>query len=199
MINLLSGILASSVHVVSGPDHLAAITPLAIDSQKKSWLIGLMWGIGHTSGVIIIGLLFLFFRNLIPVEKISLYSEQIVGIVLIIIGILAIVRVNKISKKQNNSSNKKNVTTAIAVGVIHGLAGVSHLIGIIPSLSLPTKFEAALYLSGFAIGTILAMVVYSTLLGIWAKTYAEKNKDRMLKILKLTGGFLAIAVGLFWL
>jgi len=32
---LLAGILASLLHVISGPDHLAAISPLVIASKKK--------------------------------------------------------------------------------------------------------------------------------------------------------------------
>ena len=67
MLTLLTGFIASVAHVVTGPDHLAAVTPLAIDSRKKSWTIGLSWGIGHTVGMILIGLLFILFKEFLPV------------------------------------------------------------------------------------------------------------------------------------
>ena len=84
LIYFLTGLAASSLHVISGPDHLAAVTPLAIENRKKSWLVGFSWGLGHTLGVFIIGILFILFKDFIPVEALSTYSEQIVGILLIL-------------------------------------------------------------------------------------------------------------------
>jgi len=43
-IPILAGLIMSMIHVISGPDHLAAVTPLSIDSKKKSWSIGFSWG-----------------------------------------------------------------------------------------------------------------------------------------------------------
>ena len=92
MLVFLSGIIASMAHVVTGPDHLAAVTPLAISSKKKSWAIGLSWGLGHVTGMLMIGAVFLLFRDLLPVEAISSHSEVIIGILLVIIGLWAILR-----------------------------------------------------------------------------------------------------------
>ena len=58
-IPILSGLIMSMIHVISGPDHLAAVTPLTIDSKKKSWSIGFSWGIGHTIGMLLIGVIFI--------------------------------------------------------------------------------------------------------------------------------------------
>ena len=44
---IIAGIIASMLHVISGPDHLAAVMPFAIESKKKAWKIGLFWGFGH--------------------------------------------------------------------------------------------------------------------------------------------------------
>lgn len=83
---LFAGMAAAALHVVSGPDHLAAVTPLAIETRRKVWKIGLFWGFGHLVGMLLIGLLFMTFREFIPIEKISGHSEQLVGVVLIAIG-----------------------------------------------------------------------------------------------------------------
>ncbi len=92
MITFLTGFVASVAHVVTGPDHLAAVTPLAIDSRKKSWMIGLAWGLGHTIGMLLIGALFVLFRELLPIDLIAKYSETVIGLLLIGIGSWAIVR-----------------------------------------------------------------------------------------------------------
>jgi ABC-type nickel/cobalt efflux system permease component RcnA len=92
MLTFLTGFVASVAHVATGPDHLAAVTPLAIDSRKKSWMIGLSWGIGHTLGMLLIGLLFILFKELLPIEAISKHSDTVIGFLLITIGSWAIFR-----------------------------------------------------------------------------------------------------------
>ena len=92
MLTFLTGFIASVAHVATGPDHLAAVTPLAIDSRKKSWMIGFSWGFGHTVGMLMIGALFLVFREFLPVEAISRHSDTAIGFLLIGIGIWALIR-----------------------------------------------------------------------------------------------------------
>ena len=87
MFSLTAGLLASMLHVLTGPDHLAAATPFALESERKAWKIGLLWGIGHLVGMMAIGVLFIIFKEFIPIESISNYSEQLVGLVLISIGL----------------------------------------------------------------------------------------------------------------
>lgn len=93
MLTFLTGFVASIAHVVTGPDHLAAVTPLAIDSRKKSWLVGFSWGLGHTIGMLAIGLLFVLFKEFLPIEAISKYSETVIGLLLIGIGSWALLRI----------------------------------------------------------------------------------------------------------
>ena len=101
---LTAGLLASILHVITGPDHLAAVLPFAIETKRKAWKIGLSWGIGHLVGMITIGVLFVLFKEIIPVEKISEHSEQLVGVVLIGIGFWAFYKICK-TKKINIYSN----------------------------------------------------------------------------------------------
>lgn len=226
---LFTGILASAVHVISGPDHIAAITPLAIESQKKSWKIGFSWGIGHTVGMLIIGLIFLLFKDHINVDLISLYGEQIVGFLLIAIGAWAIAKIyighggkshkhihphshddvvhihphshNEVEthKHSHLKTEKQNIFYALGIGIIHGVAGVSHLIAILPTLAFPSKFDSVVYLSGFAFGTIAAMIMYSILCGYLGLTSNNSKKKNVFNLLRIFGGLLAIIVGIFWI
>ena len=54
-----AGFLAGFVHVLSGPDHLAAIAPYAVDGKSRAWRTGVRWGLGHAAGVLGVGLLVL--------------------------------------------------------------------------------------------------------------------------------------------
>ena len=171
----------SSVHVVSGPDHLAAVTPLAIENRKKAWHIGFFWGLGHVLGMLGIGGVYLAFREIINVEKISGYSEYLVGIVLIGIGGWSIIKSvrhfhshhvhphyhAKPSPQvhihrhehddefehyhQHQKTSRQNSITALLIGTLHGFAGISHFLLILPTLALPTMKDSIIYLSGFAI------------------------------------------------
>lgn len=201
--SLISGTTASMVHVVTGPDHLAAVTPLAIETRRRAWRVGMFWGVGHTVGVLLIGLLFLLFREVIPVEAISSHSEQLVGLMLIGIGVWALWKVFRQNQAHTHThvvqTQRSNVIIALSVGIFHGLAGVSHLLGILPTLALPTRFDAALYLVGFAIGTIAAMIAYAFLLGFFSHRF-DQNKQRLFsKMLRIGGGVLSILVGFLWI
>lgn len=224
--SLFAGIAASVLHVISGPDHLAAVTPLAIESKRKVWKIGLFWGFGHLTGMLIIGLLFLLFKEYIPIEKISEHSEQLVGIVLIVVGLWAFFHIffkNKEHKhshihkgkesyivegKQtigyvdhiNNSTKKvnKNMWSSFGIGILHGLAGVAHFILLLPVLGFENQLDSVLYIVGFAFGTVLAMTTYTFLLGK-ISNYSKVTNTSLYKTIRLSGGFFAIVIGVYWL
>ena len=90
-----AGLAAGLLHVFSGPDHLAAVAPLALSENSsrdarqvrvEGWLVGLQWGVGHTAGVLLIATPLLFLKEQLPLDAISVYSERIVGVSLIASG-----------------------------------------------------------------------------------------------------------------
>src|SRR5512136_1769586 len=83
----LMGLAAGLIHVLSGPDHLAAVAPLALNARERHWQPGLNWGMGHTAGVLLVGLLALLLREVLPIEALSSWGERLVGVVLIGIGV----------------------------------------------------------------------------------------------------------------
>ncbi len=103
---LFFGLIASVIHVLAGPDHLAAVGPLAVRAKFRPWLIGMSWGIGHVAGMLILGLIFFFFRELFPIEFISENSERIVGILLIVIGIWALAKIRGLRKPKHSHDHK---------------------------------------------------------------------------------------------
>jgi ABC-type nickel/cobalt efflux system permease component RcnA len=229
---LIFGLFAASLHVLSGPDHLAAIAPLALNTRFQTWLVGMAWGIGHLIGMLIIGTLFFYFKELIPVDFISEYSEKTVGILLIVIGFWALFRLLKLNAfsehshfhthddergnvflhKHNHPHKitrmhthphttiiKQTCWAALGIGIVHGLAGVSHILGLLPTLAFKSSFDSILYLVGFGAGTILAMVAFSVILGIIGNSDKIKNRKKILQAINATAGIAAIFVGVFWI
>lgn len=224
---LISGTLSSLLHVISGPDHLAAVTPLAIESKRKAWKIGLFWGVGHLAGMLLIGVLFLFFKNYIPVETISEHSEQLVAYVLIGVGAWALFRLFKDPKKHNhphvhteegvfihthNHSHsdetkehthktqvKQSLISAFGIGFLHGLAGVAHFLLLLPALGFESQLESVTYIIGFAIGTIIAMTVYALVLDKIVSVTKQQNNELFFKGIRFAGGLFAVIIGFYWL
>ena len=222
MIALVTGFIAGLGHVFSGPDHLAAVAPLAVEGRRHAWKAGLRWGLGHTSGVLVVGVLALLLRGILPVDLISSWSERFVGVVLIGIGVWGFrtafkrrihvhehahsgrehvhVHVHGTQTAHKPAEPKPHVHThtAFAVGTLHGLAGSSHFLGVLPALAFPTKAEAYSYLGAFGVGTICAMIAFSFAVGMMARGFAGKGV-RAYQGLMYACSVAAVAVGTYWL
>jgi hypothetical protein len=193
MIAALTGLAAGLLHVVSGPDHLAAVAPLAADGQRAQWRIGLQWGLGHTAGVLGIGLLLISFRELLPIDRLSNASERVVGLALLVVAMWAFARA-----RSTRPHIHAPIGASFAMGALHGLAGSSHLFGILPALAFPTQIGAMSYLAGFGAGAVLAMTMFAAIVGRLSARAARRgiNTHRGLLYACSLSAFL---IGSFWL
>jgi sulfite exporter TauE/SafE len=218
MIVALAGFVTGMIHVVSGPDHLAAIAPLAAKPTQRPWLSGLRWGMGHAAGVTLIGLASLLLRGVLPMDLISSWSERLVGVLLIGIGFWGLRNALRIHVHEHDHNGQRHVHlhthpvgdthnapqahthghAAFGIGTVHGLAGSSHFFGVLPALALPSKAQAVAYLCAFAVGTILAMAVFSTLIGAVANRWAAAS-GRAYRGLLCACSAGAFVIGGYWL
>merc|ERR1711937_776890 len=59
-----SGLFAGSLHSLAGPDHLAALAPLAMGrSSMAAGFLGGLWGFGHCVGQIVFGIVFVLLKS----------------------------------------------------------------------------------------------------------------------------------------
>ncbi len=209
---LYAGLLAGLVHALAGPDHLSAVAPLAIGQRRSRWQTGLLWGLGHSAGVGVIGLLALGLRGVLPIDGVSSWSERLVGAVLIAVGLwglrkASLARLPTLSEEtaeedaageERPKGRRPRRSAAFWIGGLHGLAGSSHILGLFPALALPSRAASFAYVGGFGIGTVAAMVGFSTTLG-WLALRITARGQRAYQA--LLGGFsaAAVVVGCFWL
>jgi hypothetical protein len=195
MFAFLAGIAAGLLHVFSGPDHLAAVAPLASDRDRGHWLTGLQWGIGHTMGVLLIATLLLLLKEQLPLDAISAYSERVVGASLIVIGSWGLWRAWV--RRCSGAEVHTHAGASFSMGAIHGLAGSSHLFGVLPALAFPSLVSSALYLVGFGLGAISGMTAFSTVVGLLSSKLSRRS--RSYSGLLYASSAMALVVGGVWL
>ena len=165
LISVLTGFAAGAVHVVGGADHLVAMAPFSLRRPWQAVKSGMAWGGGHSLGVLLLGVVAIFFKDLIHVESMSAWAEFLVGVSLLVIGALAIRTAFGLElhthdhhhdgsalhrhlhlhlRGQNN--HRRHAHAASGLGLLHGLAGAGHLLAVIPALALPVH-GAVLYLA----------------------------------------------------
>jgi len=192
MFAFFAGLAAGLLHVFSGPDHLAAVAPLAADGDRNHWKTGLQWGFGHTAGVLMIAALLLLVREQLPLDAISAYSERIVGVALIAVGGWGIWKASRQTPKTHSHAG-----ASFAMGTVHGLAGSSHLFGVVPALAFAARMDSILYLAGFGAGAIVGMSAFAAGMGLLSVRFG--GNPRRYRGLIYASSAAALVVGGFWL
>lgn len=81
------------VHVLTGPDHLSAIATLSANvDYPGAFLLGVRWGIGHSTGLLLVGCIFIALtlnseETTVDIpEHVSHAFEGLVGIFMLLLG-----------------------------------------------------------------------------------------------------------------
>ena len=92
MVTLLTvisvGFLLGMRHATD-PDHVIAVTTIVSRQRsiRHAGLIGILWGLGHTITILIVGAAIILFNLVIP-PRVGLTMELAVGLMLIFLGVL---------------------------------------------------------------------------------------------------------------
>ncbi len=208
MLTAISGLVAGAFHVLSGPDHLAAVAPLAAADRARSVRAGWTWGAGHAAGVMLVAALAVLLRDLLPpIADISAWGERLVGGALVALGLWSLSHAARLRRTPHTHGTTRHAHVHVqrgprwmrrlghghasfAVGVLHGVAGSSHFFGVLPALALPTAAASFSYIAAFGLGTVVSMTAFAGLIGLAALSHHR---------LMTATGVAAIVVGCVWL
>jgi len=191
---IIAGLMIGLLHAFE-PDHLSAVSTQILKNNNNSSnskklelrslsisssLRGIFWGMGHTSSIMLIGLLIAGLSLNIP-DNFFISAEVIVGFMLIVLGILTFTNRSIFKQKHvhphkhsngishthshTHNENHKHGHKAYLIGCIQGIAGTGSIVALIASTM--NGFDMMIYfLILFGIGSIIGMTVASGVIGL---------------------------------
>lgn len=208
------GILGGALHAIAGPDHLAALLPRCCGQKwYRAGRIGALWGMGHGVSATILGLTAFGLKNRVatmPGVKGMLIGassamEIAVGASLIFIGLLGIKEAREFGEEDDEDESEISTgedsaqkRAVVFNGILHGFSwdGAPSLA---PALAVATWKGSISFLLAYALGTMGAMSITTTLIGESTRRAGEiLHRPDLPQKLSLVSSFLAMAVGIFW-
>ncbi|WP_226584334.1 sulfite exporter TauE/SafE family protein [Halobacillus litoralis] len=192
------GLLLGIKHAIE-PDHVIAVSTIASRSKRlmHSTMTGVFWGIGHTFTMFLLGMVVILMKEEIPpVWAESL--EALVGGMLIYFGISTFFSYRKIDRRQDSSKegNPRSHWTSAFMGFIHGLAGSAALV-LLTMSSVDHVGQGALFILIFGVGTIVGMLLFTTLIGL--PFVMTRKKFRMNKVFAQAAGIISMVYGIYYI
>jgi high-affinity nickel-transport protein len=174
------------------PDHVVAVTTIVSQQRSlgKAARTGILWGIGHTATIILVGGAIIVLKvqlSAIP-ARVGLSLEFAVAVMLIVLGLLTLAG----GERRVADSTARPLT----VGFVHGLAG-SAAVATLPQVALiPNPGWALAYLGVFGVGTIVGMLLITASIAAPSLLAVHKFAGLNHK-LRIASGVASIAFGLF--
>lgn len=184
MVSLLLG-----MRHATDADHVVAVTTI-VNRERTAWQsgrIGVMWGLGHTLTIFIVGGAIILFK-LAFTARLGLSMEFCVALMLMVLGVLNITR-------NSTSVVSSQQLRPFIVGAVHGMAGSAAATLLILPLIDDTRW-ALLYLGVFGAGTIAGMAMVTTAIAAPA-VYAGDRLAGLQRGIRLASGVVSLGFGAY--
>jgi len=225
-LSLLTAIMLGSIHALD-VDHVIAVSSFLTERPglRAALQFGARWGLGHAVAVLVVGGLLLLSGVRWP-ARYDGSGELLVGLMLIGIGIWAIRRAKKLHlhppeehgdhlhlhthPEGLHPHHHRHAHPAIGtrrhrhgkalalVGLLHGLAGSSAAVALVPVTMIDHVGVGLAYLAAFGLGVIGAMMAFAgaATLAISRATSRSIDLSRSAGVLM---GVAGVVVGVWWL
>lgn len=183
----LLGFLLGLRHATDA-DHVVAVTTIVSRERSlaRAARVGALWGIGHTVTVLLVGGAMIAFRLVIP-PRVGLALEFGVAIMLILLGFA------NLRQQAAKTEELPSPARALVIGSVHGLAG-SAAVALLVLATIRSTATALAYLAIFGLGTIVGMMLVTTLLAapaLWAAAKVQRAQHGI----RLAAGAASLIIG----
>ncbi len=212
--------LALGLRHASDPDHLAAVTTLIASEEERgqirqAGLTGLVWGLGHGTTLVLVGLPLVLFNRHLP-ETVQQVAGAIIGAIIIVLALQLLLRWRRglyhihahdgepshsllhsrsgEPREHSHPLPQRTPISAYGIGFVHGIGGSAGLtLLLLSTISDQVHATGALLL--FAGGQAVSMAVLSIGFGVViARGPLGKNFGRVAPVL----GCLSLAFGVWY-
>jgi hypothetical protein len=207
----LFGLLQGVRHAFE-PDHVAAVSTVV--AEQRSARVGASyaacWGTGHALMLFVAGGALLLLRREMPAQLAHAF-ELCVAVMLVALGARAIRRAAGARLEDGPHARRdgagasapagvrgvslRRALRALAIGVVHGLAGSGALTAIVAS-SYPSTVERLAFLLVYGLGATAGMALFAGVIG-GPLAHAMRTRAGSRILLGSTGG-LSLVLGLVW-
>lgn len=163
LLEAVAGVLAGGIHAVSGPDHLAAVAPVAARHAESAGRLGFRWGLGHALGAMALGAAGWLLREAVSLELWSELAERSVGILLVGIGLWALRRATQTRVHAHEHAHDGSVHSHVH---IHGSGGAHDAHGPHATADVAAHRAHAHTHAAFAIGALHGVAGTAHLVGV---------------------------------
>ncbi len=219
---LLVSLLLGLRHA-SDPDHLAAMTTLIASEEerkraKKAGIMGLLWGLGHGTTLVLLGLPLVLAGRYLP-DTVQQAAETLIGVVIVFLAVRLLIRWRRglyhvhvhshgdgdahrhvhshredRAHAHSHAVPHRTPLSAYGIGLMHGIGGSGGLTLLLLS-TISNRVEAMGALLLFAVGTAISMAALSTAFGLAiAGGTIARNFERVAPVL----GVLSMAFGTWY-
>ena len=227
---VIAGLVIGLIHAFE-PDHISAVSTQLLnnksnDNSKKPYLRnltinssvkGMLWGMGHTSSIMLIGLLIVGLSMSIS-DDFFVGAEIVAGLMLIVLGIFAFTNRSIFKHNHPHTHSDSNIVhshvhthdgnhhkhghKSYLIGCIHGLAGSGSLVAMVASVM--SSFDMMLYfLILFGVGSVIGMGVASSVLGLpfillsKMEFVAKYIRHAVAGVSFVIGAYIILSIGLY--
>ena len=148
----------------SDPDHLAAVTTLVANGRGGATRLGLAWGVGHASSLLVLGAPIVLWKAYLP-PRIEQSAEVTIGLVIVGLALWLLLRWRRGAFAHDHSHlrvpPRRTPWQAFGIGLIHGIGG-SGGVGVLLLAAIHSHLVALVALGLFAACTAISMALLSS-------------------------------------
>jgi high-affinity nickel permease len=151
----------------SDPDHLAAVTTLVTNGRGGATRLGLTWGLGHASSLLVLGVPIVLWQAYLP-PLVEQGAELTIGLVIVALALWLLLRWRRGAFVHDHTHLRvppsRTPWQAYGIGLVHGIGG-SGGVGVLLLAAIHSHALALIALGLFASCTAISMALLSTGLG----------------------------------
>jgi high-affinity nickel permease len=190
-ISLLAlGFILGMRHAVD-PDHVVAVTTIVSEqgSVTRAARVGTLWGLGHTTTIVLVGGAIILFRLVVP-PRLGLAMEFGVAMMLVLLGVRSLSAAGP-----GRTAAGPSPFRPLLVGFVHGLAG-SAFVAMLVLTAIESAVTGMAYLLVFGLGTVAGMTLVTAAIAI-PSFYVAAQVGGARRYLRLAAGVASVCFGLF--